>query len=495
MRPEASGARASGPGQRARDKELRNLVSNLPYEGLDKHKQPNRHFPGNGIKTTKYSILFFLPMNLFEQFHRLANLYFVGLAILNFVPMVQAFEPEVALIPICVILALTALKDAWEDFGRYQSDKELNGLPCSVYSRKKKCYVEKRWKDVRVGDFVKVESNDTVPADLLLLFTSDPNGVCHIETANLDGETNLKQRRAVPGDPEFEPESFTGVVICEKPNINLNHFKLDKEKLGAGISNLLLRGCTVRNTGYAIGFVVYAGHETKSMLNNNGPRYKRSRLERRLNVDVIFCILLLVLMCIIGSLGHYLWLESMPGVPLYLVPHGDGHLDTPSLASFYMFFSMIILLQVLIPISLYVSIELVKIGQIFFITNDLDLYDEDTDSRVQCKALNITEDLGQIQFIFSDKTGTLTENKMVFRRCSIMGIEYPHKENGRVLQLISLWGKSVGTSETVRMFVSAVKESPEMCVFTVFIVSLVCVCVCVKEGPLLVSILLVFPCY
>lgn len=84
----------------------------------------------------------------------------------------------------------------------------------------------------------------------------------------------------------------------------------------------------------------------------------------------------------------------------------------------------------MIPISLYLSIELVKIGQIFFITNDVDLYDEKSDTRVQCKSLNITEDLGQIQYIFSDKTGTLTENKMVFRRCSIMGTEYPHKENG-----------------------------------------------------------------
>lgn len=127
--------RDSLSGQRIREKELRSLKSNLPYEGQEKGKQPNRHFPGNAIQTTKYTLFLFIPMNLFEQFHRLANLYFVGLAILNFVPVVNAFQPEVALIPICIILALTALKDAWEDFRRYQSDRKLNNMPCFIYTR------------------------------------------------------------------------------------------------------------------------------------------------------------------------------------------------------------------------------------------------------------------------------------------------------------------------------------------------------------------------
>ncbi|KAI4899202.1 hypothetical protein NFI96_023595 [Prochilodus magdalenae] len=414
----------------------RTLVSNLPYEGQKSTNQPNRRYAGNSIKTSKYTFWSFIPMNLIEQAHRWANMYFVGIAALNFVPAVNAFQPQVALIPICIILSLTAVKDAWEDFRRYQSDRQLNNRPCLIYSRSQQSFVERRWKDVRVGDFVRVLSNEIIPADILLLHTSDPNGVCHMETANLDGETNLKQRKVVPGfssgNSPFEPLNFDSAVVCEKPNDDLNQFngflETEKGKTGFGIESLLLRGCTVKNTADASGIVVYAGHETKSMLNNNMPRYKRSKLEKQMNTEVLFCVLLLFCMCLIVAMGHAIWLQTFSSVPIYFVPNSDGTYNSAVLSGVFMFLTMIILLQVMIPISLYLSIELVKMGQVFFITQDVDLYDEEKDTRVQCRALNITEDLGQIQYIFSDKTGTLTENKMVFRRCTIMGTEYPHDD-------------------------------------------------------------------
>uniref|UniRef100_A0A8C1YGV5 Phospholipid-transporting ATPase n=1 Tax=Cyprinus carpio TaxID=7962 RepID=A0A8C1YGV5_CYPCA len=391
------------------DRPVRTVVSNLPFEDLKKREQPNRRYEGNAIRTNKYRLWSFIPMNLFEQFHRMANIYFVGLAILNFVPVVNAFQPEVALIPICIILALTAVKDGWEDFRRYQTDQQLNNTSCFIFSRKQMCFVERRWKDVRVGDFVRVLCNEIIPADILLLHTSDPNGVCHMETANLDGETSLKQRKVVPGFSSLV-RALPITKYLERP---------DKRRTGFGIDSLLLRGCMVRNTDDAAGIVVYAGHETKSMLNNSGPRYKRSKIERKMNTDVLFCVVLLFFMCLIGALGHAIWLRLQIIIWLLAVIF-------PGLS-----------LQVMIPVSLYVSIELVKMGQIFFITQDVELYDEELDRRVQCRALNITEDLGQIQYVFSDKTGTLTENKMVFRRCSIMGTEYCHEENAARLAVIS----------------------------------------------------------
>uniref|UniRef100_A0A8C5ULE0 Phospholipid-transporting ATPase n=1 Tax=Microcebus murinus TaxID=30608 RepID=A0A8C5ULE0_MICMU len=441
--------------RRRREGRTRTVRSNLlpppgaedPAAGAAKGERRRRvcaqHLADNRLKTTKYTLLSFLPKNLFEQFHRLANVYFVFIALLNFVPAVNAFQPGLALAPVLFILAVTAFKDLWEDYSRHRSDHEINHLGCLVFSREEKKYVNRFWKEIRVGDFVRLRCNEIIPADILLLSSSDPDGLCHIETANLDGETNLKRRQVVRGFSElvseFNPLTFTSIIECEKPNNDLTRFRGciihdNGKKAGLYKENLLLRGCTIRNTEAVVGIVIYAGHETKALLNNSGPRYKRSQLERQMNCDVLWCVLLLVCMSLFSAVGHGLWVRRYQDKKsLFDVPESDGSALSPVTAAVYSFLTMIIVLQVLIPISLYVSIEIVKVCQVYFINQDMELYDEETDSQLQCRALNITEDLGQIQYIFSDKTGTLTENKMVFRRCTVSGIEYSHDANAQRL--------------------------------------------------------------
>ncbi|KAM5546482.1 phospholipid-transporting ATPase 1 [Rosa sericea] len=395
-------------------------------------------FSGNSIRTTKYSVITFLPRNLFEQFHRVAYLYFLVIAVLNQLPQLAVFGRGVSILPLAFVLLVTAVKDAYEDYRRHRSDRIENNRLASVFVNDQ--FQLKKWKDVQVGEIIKIQANEGIPCDMVLLSTSDPTGVAYVQTINLDGESNLKTRYAKQETLSKLPEKdrITGMIKCEKPNRNIYGFQafmeVDGKRLSLGPSNIVLRGCELKNTHWALGVAVYAGRETKVMLNSSGAPSKRSRLETRMNYEIIMLSLFLVVLCSVVSLCAAVWLrrenDNLEDILFYRKK--DYSEDEVKNYKYYgwvleivfTFLMSIIVFQVMIPISLYISMELVRVGQAYFMIRDGQMYDEASNARFQCRALNINEDLGQIKYVFSDKTGTLTENKMEFQCASIWGVDY-----------------------------------------------------------------------
>jgi len=365
---------------------------------------------------------------------------------LYFIPGVQTgAPPALGVIPPLLILTMTAFKDLVENIRRWRTDTSLNKSPVYRYNRTTHRYQKCQWWDLNCGDIIILLKDDPLPADVLLLNCSDEEGIAYIETKDLDGESNLKQKRCVnfmekPKKyrilPDFRvADHFNFKVNCDQPNDNLDRFdgsievissdkKLpgDEQKKFINNDNVVLRGCTVRNTLFIEGLVVYTGHDTKIMLNNSESRYKKSKMERkRLSIDGMYSFLLLIIIAIFSSImavqGNDWWCDLIDCPP-------NGTIGLLG------FVKMIVFLNQLIPISLYLTIELVKIFQIWFMNRDDKMVDnnsgDDDPKRLVCKNTTIPEDLGQIQYVFSDKTGTLTENKMVFKRCNISGIEYAH---------------------------------------------------------------------
>ncbi|KAK6645447.1 hypothetical protein RUM43_001724 [Polyplax serrata] len=366
------------------------------------------------------------------------------------IPDVSPTGRYTTLIPLVFILAVSAVKEIIEDCKRHRADRETNHRKVAVL--RDGSWTDVKWTNVVVGDIVKVRNNQFFPADLVLLSSSEPQAICFVETSNLDGETNLKIRQGLTATSHIletkDLITLSGYLHCEEPNRLLYEFRgilhmTESQALPLGPDQILLRGAQLRNTPWIFGIVIYTGHETKLMKNSTRVPLKRSSVDKMTNIQILMLFFILIVLCLLSAIFNELWTQFHVDKDWYIAL---GELGNSSFG--FNLLTFIILYNNLIPISLQVSIEVVRIVQATFINMDLDMYYKESDTPAMARTSNLNEELGMVKYVFSDKTGTLTRNIMEFKKCSIAEVIYESGDS----KLVKNFTEKHSTHETIGLF-------------------------------------------
>ena len=395
------------------------------------HSSENSGFSNNYISTSKYSLLTFLPKNLFFQFQRVGNIWFLLISILEMLPFELSSSSNWSTIsPLCFVLFITMAKDAYSDISRHRWDKDMNNKTSQVWNESSNEFILTKWKSIEVGNILMLTDEDEVPADCALLKSSSET--CYLETSSLDGEDNLKVKQPLAEIASlFSGQSPTaamsalhylddGLVKTEQSNDKLHSFagsiklRSNPRSIQITLENVILRGSKLKNTEWVVCLVLMTGADTKLMQNSLNSKTKKSRMEKILNTYLMisFAIMLVLsVICYIVSITYAYTYKSS-----YHMYTGDQ-----ASSSTLMILSYFILFNRFIPISLYVTIDILKLLQSKFLNWDSQLFCEERTSRPVVKNFDLIQELGQVEYIFADKTGTLTYNQMDFKKCSIKG--------------------------------------------------------------------------
>ncbi|XP_060783761.1 phospholipid-transporting ATPase 11C isoform X6 [Neoarius graeffei] len=392
-------------------------------------------FCDNRIVSSKYTIWNFLPKNLFEQFRRIANFYFLIIFLVQVIVDTPT-SPVTSGLPLFFVITVTAIKQGYEDWLRHKADNEVNKYQVRVLENGQPA--RKESEKIKVGDVVEVVEDETFPCDLILLHSSRDDDTCFVTTASLDGESNHKTHYTVP-DTEKDLQSLIATIECEQPQPDLYKFvgrmhiyKPDQESLvrSLGPENLLLKGATLKNTKKIYGVAVYTGMETKMALNYQGKSQKRSAVEKSINAFLLVYLCILISKAVVCTTLKHIWQNHEGSDSAWYNQETQKEKTTPLyLKMFTDFLSFMVLFNFIIPVSMYVTVEMQKFLGSIFITWDKDFFDPEIQEGALVNTSDLNEELGQVEYVFTDKTGTLTQNNMEFIECCIDGFQYKNTES------------------------------------------------------------------